>query len=218
MNIVKWAIICLAVWGTSNAFAQLEWENHKLEFHPALQETNVVAHFRFKNISDNPITVLSVKSSCGCTIAQAEKKACGPGEKSEVVVTFTFGQRVGLQEKTILVETDDSQNKTELLTLSVHIPQLLKIEPSFVYWKRGEEQTPKTIKVTVNDDTLVHIVKIQSSNKQLTTKLEEIKTGKEYVIHVTPLDTQTPAWAILNIETDAPSNRWKVFTTYAQIR
>src|SRR5205807_778441 len=96
----------------------------------------------------------SVKASCGCTATQTQKEVVNPGEKGEVVATFTIGDRTGQQMKTVTVQTDDLNptQATAILTLKANIPQALEIKPAFVYWTSGEEPKPKKISIKASKD------------------------------------------------------------------
>lgn len=48
--------------------------------------------FKFKNISDKPVIVHTVVSSCGCTTPEWTKKPIMPGESGEIGVTFLNDQ------------------------------------------------------------------------------------------------------------------------------
>src|SRR5262245_2525959 len=95
--------------------AQLRWETTELEFSPSVDQTQVTAHFRFQNVGQSEIKITSVTTSCGCTTAALEKNTIAPGEKGEIEATFNFGDRVGLQQKDVLVESTDPESpKTSL--------------------------------------------------------------------------------------------------------
>ena len=64
---MKWFFLFAGL--TMPLFAQLEWESKHLEFKPALAETNVVAHFKFRNAGKKSIGIYGVKTSCDCTTA-----------------------------------------------------------------------------------------------------------------------------------------------------
>lgn len=211
------AILCALV-ATASASAQLSWDNRQLDFHPTMQDTNVLARFTFSNIGNQTVTVTSVKSTCDCTTSQLDKRVYLPGEKGEIIANFTIGKRTGQQQKNILIQTDDQSDPVTQLTMRVFIPELVKITPGFVFWKIGEEKTPKTITLKVTHDSPIKIIGVSSTNERLFPQLKTIKAGEEYVIVVTPGDTDDPAKASLRIECDFPKDKPRVFHAYAYIK
>ncbi len=202
----------------ASALAQLKWDKGDQEFHPSLYDTNVIAHFTFKNAGDCSIALTSATSSCGCIIPALEKKTYLPGESGSLPVNFVFGQRVGPQQNEITVRTNDPRTPGAILTLRVVIPELLKLTPGFIYWRKGEEKTQKSITIRAASDAPLHIVNVSSSNEKFILQLTTNMPGREYLLHVTPVGTSAYAWTSLRIETDFPSDRPRIFNAYAQVR
>ena len=108
------------------AQAQLAWEKTELELNPPPGADSAVATFKYENKGAKPIHINAVRTSCGCTTAALAKNDVAPGEKGEIVATLKTGDRVGLQQKTVTVETDDPQQPQTVLTLKANIVQLLE--------------------------------------------------------------------------------------------
>src|SRR5689334_11783533 len=85
------------------AFAQLKWDKPWQEFHRVPEEDHLETKFTFRNAGPSPVTIKSVKTSCGCTTARLEKNLYAPGETGEVVTRFNFGDRKGAHRKLITV-------------------------------------------------------------------------------------------------------------------
>src|SRR5437763_8122569 len=83
--------------------ADLKWDRPQQNFTVKPGETAVVAKYRFTNAGKAPVTIDAVRTSCGCTTATLVKKEYLPGESGEIEARFEVGNRVGHQEKTILV-------------------------------------------------------------------------------------------------------------------
>src|ERR1043166_8045643 len=129
------------------ARAELKWEQTSVELHPARGDKQAIGHFKYENVGKTPVHFKSVHASCGCTAAQSQKEQVGPGEKGEITATFNIGDRTGTQIKTVTVETDEAAHAVTVLTLKAVLPQMLEINPNFVYWNNGEPPKPKTILV-----------------------------------------------------------------------
>src|ERR1700704_4782592 len=123
--------------------AQLAWEKTELEITPPPGADSAVATFKYENKGAKPIHINAVKTSCGCTTAALAKNDVAPGEKGEIIATLKTGDRVGVQQKTVTVETDDPKVPQTVLTLKANLTQLLDLQPAFVSWQANEDPKPK---------------------------------------------------------------------------
>src|SRR5437588_1498281 len=98
--------------------AELKWEQTKVELHPALGDKEAVGHFKYQNTGRTPVHFKSVRTSCGCTVAQTQKDRVEPGETGEITATYKIGDHTGIQTKTVNVETDDAAHSPTVLTLT----------------------------------------------------------------------------------------------------
>lgn len=186
------------------AQAQLTWEKTEVELKPKPGDAEAVASFKYENKTDKPIKITSVKSSCGCTVPALKKDVVEPGEKGELTATFKIGNRTGLQQKTVTVQTDHPAQPVTNLVLKANIAQALEIQPTFVYWENGEEPRPKKIAVKAGGDVAISKVDVTSSSPDFTTKVLKGSAAGEFVIQVTPKNTQSQLAATLTIKSDLP--------------
>ena len=199
------------------ARAGIEWERKQLEFHPAAGGTEVKAVFNFSNTGTTPVTIDSIKPGCDCTTAALDQKTYQPGEKGCITATFIIGERRGLQDKPIRV-TIQGEKEPTVLSMVTHLPDLVKLTPSFVFWRVGEESQAKAIEITLPPESKMRVTKVTSSDPKMTAKLETVHEGAAYKVIVTPSDTGAPVAAILWIECASPSGVSKSFTAYAHIK
>jgi hypothetical protein len=186
----------------SNA-GSLKWEQTQIELHPKPGDKDAVAHFKYENVGKTPVRFKSVHASCGCTTAQTQKEEVPPGEKGEITATFTIGGRTGTQVKTVSVATDDPKAPNTTLTLKAVLPQMLTINPTFVFWKGGEEAKAKTISVKSGPDFPVKNVKVTATNQDFTTKVEP--GGKdEWKLSVQPKATDHAIAGTLTVTPEVP--------------
>src|SRR5436309_519404 len=154
MDVKKVLLIAIIGGLASVAHSELVWEQTQLELRPAVGDDTAVGHFKYQNKGDKPIAIKNVSTSCGCTAASA-KNSAEPGEKGEVTATFKIGDRTGVQQKMITVVTDDPEHPSTALTLKVIIPQVLELQPAFVFWQAGEAAKPKTIIAKAGKDVAI---------------------------------------------------------------
>src|SRR5215213_7730079 len=170
MTVLFGAAMFLA-WTT--AHAQLTWEQQEIQLNPKAGDKEAVANFKYQNKTSKPIKITSVKSSCGCTVASLKKDVVEPGEKGEVTATFNIGGRTGMQQKNVTVETDDPAQPTLNLVLKANIAQPVEIQPTFVYWEKGEAPKAKTVKVKAAKDVNITKLDVTSSTPDFSATVEK---------------------------------------------
>lgn len=69
-----------------------------------IEEGEVVKYsYHFKNTGANPLLIYNAVASCGCTVPSYPKEPIPPGGEGDIVVEFNSNNRVGHQEKNVLV-------------------------------------------------------------------------------------------------------------------
>jgi hypothetical protein len=212
--------IALMLWLRLSApcAAQLQWESRELEFSPSADQTHVTAHFKFQNVGQSEIKITSVSTSCGCTTAALEKNTIAPGEKGEIEATFNVGERVGLQQKTILVESTDPESPKTSLALKVHIPAVAQVRPSSLQWALGKAPSAQEINIKILNDFPIHAVSAISSDPRILARVEQTVPSKEYRVIVEPKGTSEPVTAVLTIKTDYPAENPKEYIAFVRIK
>ncbi|MCC7518716.1 MAG: DUF1573 domain-containing protein [Verrucomicrobiae bacterium] len=199
--------------------AQLGWGTRRIEVRASLQDTNAVAVFAFTNTTTHAIAIHEVRSSCGaCTAAELPKKQYMPGETGCIRVTYSFGNRVGQQDSTIIVRMDDLVESTVVLSLRVYIPEIFEMRPAFVFWRIGEEPVPKEVSLKVVYEKPIHLLGVKAEGEVFQAKIRTLEEGREYVLTITPKDTKAAARARILLETDFAMGAKKEFTIPAMIR
>jgi hypothetical protein len=217
--IERWVIILLCLMTIARPVsAQFRWDKREVDLNPGVLDTNVVTRFQFENIGNKTIAIRSVRSSCGCTTVAQDKKSYKPREKGEIIADFPFGQRLGVQEKKILVETDDSTESIVILTFRVHIKELVRLEPSMLLWRVGEKAAPKVINVKVFSSEQIDVVGAKVGDSRFVTELRPVKKGVEYTISVKPTTTAQPAVSVVEVETNYPKEKPRTFRAYALVK
>ncbi|EDY22451.1 protein of unknown function DUF1573 [Chthoniobacter flavus Ellin428] len=202
----------------ARASAELKWDHPVQTFHRVPEDKEIDAHFPFKNVGATPVTIKTVRTSCGCTTAHLEKKTYAPGETGEVVLHFTFGDRKGAYRKSATVTIDDKAIEPYVIGLIIDIHDPVTMTPALVYWKKGDPTEARNVQFTVEAGQPVHIKSVTSSNPRLAAKLETTKAGEQYAISVTPTDTAQKESAEISIQTDFPSDAPRAYTIHARIK
>lgn len=187
-NKVILAATCLVLFlgSYSEVYSErMVWEQTLIEKVANVGDLQIDAVFRF-SVQDKPVTIQSIRSSCGCTTASLSKKRFEPGETGEIEVHFKLGARVGAQKKYIMLQVDDPEHPSVELELQVYIPHVIRLEPRFVYWTKGSaEYEPQTLSVKVDVDVPISIQSISTDQEQL--KVNWVKTDeKEFEVILQP--------------------------------
>lgn len=97
--------------------AKIEFEEKLFDFGMISQGDTVLHTFVFKNTGTAPLSILSARGSCGCTVPSYSKTPVAPGESGKVAVKFNSAGKLGGQNKTVTLITNDPVSKQVILTL-----------------------------------------------------------------------------------------------------
>jgi len=200
------------------ACAQLQWQRTQAELRASPDDGFVEIRFPFKNGGNYPITVQKLKTSCGCTSASIQKPDYAPGEHGEVLAVFGIGNRVGLNEKKIIVTTDDKSNPETVLGFRVYIWKTAILTPSVLFWKPGDEKSTQKIRIRIVRDDPLNLVKAECSSPAWHSRLQTIKPGREYEAEVTMLDSKLAETGTLTITSDSPTADPQIFHARLRIK
>jgi len=76
-----------------------------------IKQGDVVTHeFEFTNNGAEPIIISSAQGSCGCTVPTWPKEPVAKGTKSVIKVTFNSAGKMGMQDKTVTINSNAKQN------------------------------------------------------------------------------------------------------------
>ena len=190
--------LCVAL----GANAGLQWETTDLAFSPTPMDKSVRGNFVFQNTGDVPITIIQVRSSCHCTVATPDRERYAPGESGVIDVVFEHVKRPGEQRKRVYVFTDDATSPMSVLQVRVDMPKLVEISPGYLSWRRGEPISSKSIHFSVCAESPIALREPKADSEDFSWKLETIKPGREYAIHVTPKATDALCKTTFTLVTD----------------
>ncbi|MCE5271580.1 DUF1573 domain-containing protein [bacterium] len=108
----------------------------------AIYRGAVVTHkFSLRNVGRATLVIDNVRSSCGCTVALADKKEVAPGESTYISASFDSGRFSGKVQKEIYVQSNDSLQPVTKLSLEGEVRVDLSVSPNQMYFsglKEGE--------------------------------------------------------------------------------
>jgi hypothetical protein len=140
-------------------------------FGTVLEGTQVKHDFIIKNVGQADLIIGQVQTSCGCTVAQSEKKRLAPGEQTQLPATFDTRHEKGQASRRIDVYTNDPQTPDLPLSIQGIVKTEFDATPSEVMFesvRRGSEQTHE-VSITYNGKgKTFRLTKISNSNPNIT--------------------------------------------------
>ena len=100
----------------------ITFTQEKVSLGEVKQGTVVNGEFEFNNTGRSVLILKAIKPSCGCTgVIADEKKEYQPGETGKIKFTFNTEGRMGMNEKTITVETNDPKSPSKTVSFNCNI-------------------------------------------------------------------------------------------------
>jgi len=204
----------------SLAEGRLVFESEEIEFEAKLEDTRSEVVFRFRNEGDEPVKIVGLHSSCGCTVPSLEKRDYAPGESGEIRAMFDFGKRTGLQHKRVRVQTDEVPRGMYQLGFKTTIPVWGSMQPQLGRWTVGATGSGKVFTLEVSHPEKVRVASWSRDLPSFTVDMVEKENGL-YEFHVHPKDTAERVTERLEVElslgeeADAPKRQ---LVSYCLIR
>jgi len=82
-----------------------DFETETIDYGKIQQNEDGYRVFKFKNIGKAPITISTIKSSCGCSVAEKPAKPIMPGENGSIRVKYDT-KRLGGFSKTFMIHSN----------------------------------------------------------------------------------------------------------------
>ncbi|MCC6483742.1 MAG: DUF1573 domain-containing protein [Armatimonadetes bacterium] len=145
--VAAFAVVVALSASMASAAPKIAFSNTKYDWGKEPQGAKVNLVWDFKNTGDQTLTINNVRTSCGCTNAQASTKTIAPGKSAKITAVFNSAGYRGKVMKSITVETNDPQNGTVSLTAAGLIQPPLDVFPQRVNF--GTLKPGKTFQQTI---------------------------------------------------------------------
>jgi hypothetical protein len=99
-------------------YTKIEWEDTIKNFGSINEGDSVLMKFKFKNIGNTVLYILSTLPSCGCTVTDYPKNPILPGDEGFVTATFNSMGHPGSVTKYLMVKTNTRNKITQQLQFS----------------------------------------------------------------------------------------------------
>ena len=99
---------------------EMTFSEKSFDFGTIKEADGPVTHtFEFTNTGDEPLVIVNVNASCGCTRPEHSKEPIMPGKKGKIKVTFNPAGRPGEFNKEVKVRTNGSKRPILKITGTV---------------------------------------------------------------------------------------------------
>ncbi|MBU0994816.1 MAG: DUF1573 domain-containing protein [Proteobacteria bacterium] len=170
---------------TSEAAAHVVVNEPRYEFGTVVEGTVVKKEYIIENKGNATLSILNVKTTCGCTTADYSKQIA-PGEKGNVTINGNTRGYAGKSfSKTITVFTSDPKQKEIKLYVSGDVDAFASIEPDRIMLKGAPGEVIES-KVTITPlkkyPFTITGSSIRLPDKKISYDLEKIKN--QYILSV----------------------------------
>jgi Protein of unknown function (DUF1573) len=100
---------------------QVKFKEDKHDFGAIVEGEIVKYRFTFKNTGKEPLQVINVKPSCGCTTPDWTKTPIAPGKKGFVEIQFDSHGKRGIQKKSVTVTFENTDPKNIILSFGADV-------------------------------------------------------------------------------------------------
>lgn len=132
--------------------------------------------FTFTNLGDEPLHILDVRTSCGCTAALASEPIIQPGKKGTVDVTFDSKQFRGKVHKSVTVYSNDPGEPKASLKITADVEATINYSPTSFRLgtvKKGEKVT-ESVRIAAKKDKGLTVKDVQLSAEHFTWTKREV--------------------------------------------
>ncbi len=141
------AIIILA--GPTRAIAapEISVDRPVYDFGSISQGEKVEHAFVIRNKGNTPLSIKSVRPSCGCTAITASASVIAPGKSGEIKTSFNSANYSGAVNKTVTIDSNDPKVPSSILNLKGTVIEEIQITPKQL--NLGQVKIDATKKATV---------------------------------------------------------------------
>jgi len=224
MKQLLFSVIAVSLFLSHRGQAEMVFETQLVEIFASPDDKEVIGEFPFR-IEEQEVTIQSYDAKCVCLAARVEplnpdrsvKLNWKVGESGKMMTKFDVTKFLGTVDKAIELNVVGGEEPI-ILTVRVHVPELISLTPTNLRWDLGGPAHPQTMKIEVKHQNPIKVTNHRGNNPKFDYQFKTIKEGWEYEVVVTPRDTSASALGMLSFTTDCEFPRFKRAMGYAVIR
>ena len=136
----------------SSGVPRLELSPTALNFGEVWQGERAAGEFTVRNVGTAPLT-LTLKSSCGCTVASKPRSPLEPGESDTFRITYDTFKRKGKANQTVTLTTNDPDQPNVRIAVTGEVKPLYSTSPAegLVFDRlTSDSQVTQTLRIESN--------------------------------------------------------------------
>ena len=204
-------LACVCAYAQDQPTSAMAFDSYEWDFGQIDEADGPVSHtFRFVNISNNPIQIDNVATSCGCTTVQYSTQPIQGGEEGELTVVFDPSRYEGRVFREVEILTKDRRNYASLSIFADVNPIPMGLEQIYPFLLAG---TIKTNSKRCNfgyinqGESVTKVVRIANVGDK-TVKLSAVTTGNRYGMSVDCPESIAPQEVVsIRITYDIPKGK-----------
>jgi|GEM_PF-2010268 len=159
---------CVPAW----AGPEIQIEEPEFDFGEIWQDEKVDHVFVFRNVGDETLKILDIKSGCGCTAAviSDEDMELEPGEEGSLAVTFDSKGRYGKTSMSVQLSSNDPAQRMARVLLKGNIQEFIIPSVRIVNLgrvPRGWLATPQTVTLQSGDGQPFDVIEVYDVSEEL---------------------------------------------------
>ncbi len=96
-------------------YTYIKWLETTINFGTILSGDKIRLIYRFKNVGEKPLFIISVSESCNCAVAEYNTDPVQPGKQGTISVVFDSKTQEEAVRKSLTVETNTFNNRFQYL-------------------------------------------------------------------------------------------------------
>lgn len=173
---------------SKQAAPKIVFESPVLNFGQVNGGESARRNFVFSNQGGRTLEVLDVKVSCGCLVCANWTRETQPGMVGTIPVEFKTLEYSGRITKSITLTCNDPEQPTIILQVEASVWRPIDLTPQSAVFNLSPSGASKgvVVHITNNEESLLTLSELKSSQKELLAELRTIKKGREFEVSVKP--------------------------------
>jgi hypothetical protein len=105
----------------SSNYTYIRWLETSINFGTIRCGEKVKLIYRFKNVGEKPLFILSVTEACNCALTEYNTDPVQPGKQGTIAVTFDSKTQAEAIRKSLVVQTNTFQNRYQTLIFTGYV-------------------------------------------------------------------------------------------------
>ncbi len=165
----------------------IEFETTDYDFGKIMAEEDIRYEYVFTNTGGQPLEILNVHPTCGCTTAGEIEKVIAPGAQGKIPIEFHTKGYKGKVEKIIRVSTNVPGKQVVTLKIGGEIWEPIEINPRYASFGQivdKSKASTREVEIVSHLDEPLEIRNVVCSSALFSATVETLEAGKKFKLIV----------------------------------